>query len=142
MIIFDTDILTIWQRESGGDYDRVAARVRACAETIHITIVSVEEQMRGWLAVAASARTPEEYATAAARLHEMLRDYQTRSILDFSNRAAEWMHQIKKSKVKVSTMDLRIAAIVLANNATLITRNLRHFAKVPGLKAEDWTVAR
>ena len=36
-------------------------------------------------------------------------------------------------------MDLKIAAIVLANDATLLTRNLGDFRKVPDLKAEDWT---
>jgi tRNA(fMet)-specific endonuclease VapC len=37
-------------------------------------------------------------------------------------------------------MDLKIAAIVLTHNALLISRNLKDFRKVPGLKVEDWTV--
>jgi len=37
-------------------------------------------------------------------------------------------------------MDLKIAAIVLARNATLLTRNLADFRKVPGLKVENWTL--
>jgi predicted nucleic acid-binding protein len=43
-------------------------------------------------------------------------------------------------------MDLKIAAIVLAQNATLLTRNLCDFRKVPGLKevvaSGEWRVAR
>lgn len=35
-------------------------------------------------------------------------------------------------------MDVRIASIVLANDALLISRNLRDFERVPGLGVEDW----
>jgi tRNA(fMet)-specific endonuclease VapC len=36
-------------------------------------------------------------------------------------------------------MDLRIASIVLANSATLVSRNLRDYQKVPALQVADWT---
>lgn len=44
------------------------------------------------------------------------------------------------AKVRVGTKDLRIASIVLANNATLLTRNNRDFSRVPDLRSEDWTI--
>jgi len=41
-------------------------------------------------------------------------------------------------------MDLKIAAIALANNAKLLSRNLSDYLsdyrKVPGLQVEDWTL--
>jgi tRNA(fMet)-specific endonuclease VapC len=37
-------------------------------------------------------------------------------------------------------MDLKIAATAIANNATLLSRNLKDFNKVPGLKVENWAV--
>jgi tRNA(fMet)-specific endonuclease VapC len=40
----------------------------------------------------------------------------------------------------VGTKDLQISAIVLAHDATLLSRNLVDFRKVPGLRVEDWTV--
>lgn len=36
-------------------------------------------------------------------------------------------------------MDLRIASIVLAHDAALLSANLSDFRKVPGLKVEDWS---
>jgi len=35
-------------------------------------------------------------------------------------------------------MDLKIAAIARSHDALLLSRNLVHFALVPGLKVENW----
>ena len=43
-----------------------------------------------------------------------------------------------RSLRKIGRADLLIASMALANRATLVTRNLSHFKKVPGLKAVNW----
>jgi tRNA(fMet)-specific endonuclease VapC len=40
----------------------------------------------------------------------------------------------------VGPLDTLIAAHALALEATLVTNNIREFARVPGLKIEDWTL--
>jgi tRNA(fMet)-specific endonuclease VapC len=47
------------------------------------------------------------------------------------------LRQNKKLK-KIGRADLVIAAITLANRATLVTRNLKDFRQVPGLQVENW----
>ena len=46
---------------------------------------------------------------------------------------------LRQQRVRIGTMDLRIASIALARGYTVLTRNLVDFEKVPGLAAEDWT---
>jgi tRNA(fMet)-specific endonuclease VapC len=60
-------------------------------------------------------------------------------LLPFDNRAAAEFDRLRQSRIRIGTMDLKIAAIALANDATLLTRNLSDFRKVPGLRAEDWS---
>jgi predicted nucleic acid-binding protein len=43
------------------------------------------------------------------------------------------------SRLRVDTMDLRIASIALSLGLVLLTRNSADFARVPGLIVEDWT---
>jgi len=40
----------------------------------------------------------------------------------------------------VAAIDLMIAATALIHNLTVVTHNTQHFAKVPGLNVEDWTM--
>ncbi|NJK42555.1 MAG: type II toxin-antitoxin system VapC family toxin [Aquincola sp.] len=39
---------------------------------------------------------------------------------------------------KIGRADLLVASIALAQRATLVTRNVRHFRQVPGLQLENW----
>lgn len=139
MVVLDTDVLSVLQRGRGDLFERLAARIAASGEEIYVTIVSFEEQMRGWLSSAIKAGTPEEYANAARRLNEMRLDFEERAVLPFDDRAVIEFKSLKAAKIRIGTMDLRIASIVLANSAMLISRNLSDHRKVPGLQVEDWT---
>ena len=46
--------------------------------------------------------------------------------------------QLLKSGNPVGDMDVLIASIVLNQGETLITRNTKHFGKIPLLKIKDW----
>ena len=141
MLVLDTDLLSIIQQQEGDAFERLSAKLEvACAiESVCVTIVSFEEQMRGWLTFIASARTVELQLRAYSRLHEMLRDYCAREVLGFDNSAALQFNRLRKSKIRIGTMDLRIASIAISQRAKLLSRNLSDFSKVPGLDVVDWT---
>lgn len=42
----------------------------------------------------------------------------------------------------IAEPDLRVASITLAHRLTLVTGNLRHFERIPGLRVEDFRAAR
>ena len=139
MIILDTDLLTLVQRATGTEYARLVTRLDQADEPVCTTIVSFEEQMRGWLALMAGARTVEQQIQVYVRLRLLLEDFQTRPVIDFDERAATEYQRFRRGKIRIGTMDLRIAAIAAAHEALLLSRNLADFRKVPGLRVEDWT---
>ena len=59
-------------------------------------------------------------------------------ILPWDADAVSTLARIRSQGVRIGTRDLRIAAITLAHDATLLTRNSVDFAKVPGLRFENW----
>lgn len=139
MVILDTDHLTLAYWGKGKDADNVRSRLEKIAPAdIRATIVSYEEQTRGWMIFAAKARTVVEQVNAYSRLERHLENWNTVPRIGFTEAAAVEFQRLRKS-VRIGTMDLRIAAIALTANATLVTRNLRDFQKVPGLKIEDWS---
>jgi tRNA(fMet)-specific endonuclease VapC len=138
VIVLDSDVLSLVQRKSGNEYARLVARLNALPkQPVAVTIITFEEQMRGWLAYVARARSVERQITAYSKLHELLRDFQARPVLDFDDRAAVEFQRLTRSRVRIGTMDLTIAAIVLAHGATLYSRNTVDFSKIPALSVED-----
>ena len=140
MIILDTDCISLLQRENalvGSTLQRNLDRFPP--DEICTSIVSFEEQMRGWLSFVSKSRTPDQQIFAYSRLHNALKDYKKSTVLDFDEKAAKVFIQLKAEKIRVGTMDLKIASIAIANNAILISRNLADFERVPNLSVEDWT---
>ncbi len=105
------------------------------------SIVSFEEQARGANAFVGAARRPSEIVQRYRLLEMVLSDFTTMKVLSFDDKAAEAFERLQTQRVKVGTMDLRIASIALSNELILLTRNTRDFDKIPGLVTENWTVS-
>jgi tRNA(fMet)-specific endonuclease VapC len=138
MLILDTDHLTATITDRATS-DLLMARLRAAAPSdVGTTIINVDEKLRGWQAKIAKARKESDVVRYYAKLQRSVEQLGAGLILPYDDAAARRFDDIRKLKLGLGTMDAKIAAIALSRNATVLTRNLRDFERVPGLKAEDW----
>jgi tRNA(fMet)-specific endonuclease VapC len=141
MFVLDSDYLSLIHLAESKLGKYLRRRMNEIGPTeFATTIANFDEQTRGWMAFAARAKRNAELIDAYRRLERHLRVYYSMSVLSFDENAAIHYQALKNAKIKVGTMDLRIAAIVLSTDATLLSRNLVDFRRVPGLKVEDWTI--
>jgi tRNA(fMet)-specific endonuclease VapC len=136
MIVLDTDYLTLLERR-GPSAALILHALEQQNEEMCTTTVNYEEQVRGWLARIANAKSLSELVECYGKLNRQIESYRNVRVLAFDERAAVEYQAARKSKPRVKTMDLRIASIVLANKARLYSRNLSDFQRVPGLVVED-----
>jgi tRNA(fMet)-specific endonuclease VapC len=113
-------------------------RILATGQHAATTIVTVEEQLRGWLAVIHRLGDPHRQITAYDRLQRCLDFVAVWTVLSMDTQAADLFVRARRDGVRIGSMDLKIACIVMAHSATLLTRNTSDFVKVPGLTFENW----
>lgn len=108
---------------------------------VAITVVTVEEQIQGRLAAIRRQRDPAGLPRAYHLLQATTAYFCRVPVLPFDEAALASYRELVRRKVRIGTQDLRIAAIVLARGAILVTSNQRHFAQVIGLAIEDWNIS-
>ncbi len=68
------------------------------------------------------------------------------TILPFDAEAAEiygpLRARLEREGRRLDEPDLRIASIAISRGLTVVTGNVRHFARVPGLAVENWLVEK
>jgi tRNA(fMet)-specific endonuclease VapC len=138
-VLLDTDHLSILQANQA-DAATLRARIAMLpTANVHTSIISFQEQVKGWLAYIHRAKKPDDLLKGFRFLQELLRHYNEFPVLPFDQRAFSEFDRFRRQRIRVSTSDLRIAAIAKANGVKLLSRNLRDFRLVPGLDVEDWT---
>ena len=132
MFLFDTDTLS-----------HVLRREPSPSLLVRLAAVSPEEQFTtaitvGEMVYGAERSSRREYLLGQfeMRLWPMLH------ILPFDRRAGETYGslraQLEHAGTPLAEPDLRIAAIALTHDLTVVTGNVRHFSRVAGLRVENW----
>ncbi len=140
MFILDSDQMSLL--EWGYSTESMHLRERLAdvpQEEVVTTIINYEEQIRGWMAYVARARSASQRLMAYERLMRHLDNYRQIRVVPFDRAAELEFQRLRDSRVRIGTMDLKIASIALSLGATLLSRNLADFSQVPGLNVEDWT---
>jgi len=128
LLMLDTDVSSyIIKRRPESLVDRIETH----AERLCVSVITAAELRFG----AEKAKRPQLTELVEALL-EML------AILDWTN---EVMHHyarlrlaLEQAGTPIGNMDLLIASHAISERSTLVTNNLKHFSKVPGLNLQEW----
>lgn len=136
MDLLDTDTLS---RLHAGNH-RVVVRLQQTDEDVGTTIITKVELLRGRIEFLLKAATGEEILKAQQWLNRTEELLAQLKIVSFDTVAVHQFEKLQQNTRlrKVGRADLLIASIVLAHQATLVTRNLRHFQQIPGLQSLNW----
>ncbi|MBI2912031.1 MAG: PIN domain-containing protein [Chloroflexi bacterium] len=137
MYLFDTDILSNLVRPQ--PFDSLVERWRRTAtEFLFTSAINIGELLYG------AERSP------APRRDVLLTDLNRHvfpyvTVLPFDEAAARTYASVRagleRQGIPLAIPDLLIAAVALSRDLTLVTRNVAHFARVPGLRVENWVEA-
>jgi tRNA(fMet)-specific endonuclease VapC len=105
-----------------------------------VTVISYEEQVKGWFKVLSAAKRREETAFGYLGLQQMSQDYCAIAMLPFDVPAIEQYEQLRVRYRRLGQNDLKIAAIAIHHGGTLLTRNRKDFEQITELQSENWAI--
>jgi len=132
MFLFDTDVITNVLKKQPSKFllERLAALSRTQQ---YISTVTVSEIVYG----AVKSNRPEYHLH---NLEQVL--LPSVNVVGFDTKAAcicgQLRAELEKKGQRLDLADLEIASIAIAKDFILVTRNIRHFGRIEGLKVENW----
>ena len=114
------------------------ARVDEERAEVFTCIVVAEESIRGWFALLNREQPGHDQLDTYFELKRSIDTLTHFDILGFDREAADIFVRLRRQLPRLGTMDLKIGAICLTHNCLLLSRNLKDFNHVPGLRVENW----
>jgi len=138
-LILDTDHVSLILR---GD-ERLKEQVNQHPEA-YTTVITIQEIFNGWITRINQAKASDDFVELYARFTNTIDYLKQTEILSFDQAADECFRSLLQQNPPLRKArlqrDMRIAAIALSQDATIVTRNQRDFGQVPGLKLVDWSI--
>lgn len=128
----DTDVLSLIMR--GNLPEKALARLKGIpADRVSTTSITVGELHYGALRHPTPARIMKAVSVVLGALECLPFDRNS------GERYGELRAYLEGAGRRLDDADLRIAAICLATDRVLVSGNEKHFARVPGLRYENWS---
>lgn len=134
--LFDTDHVSLHERGHPALQVRLAS---VSPDSLGVSVITVEEMIRGRLAVLARRTDGERRVHSYAKFMETVLFFSKIPVIPFDMACEEQFQALRALRIRVGSQDLRIAATALVHRVILVTRNQRDFEQVPGLVFEDWS---
>jgi tRNA(fMet)-specific endonuclease VapC len=131
LYVLDTDVISLWMR--GRLPEAALSRLRNLPrDRVKITTITLGELYYGALRTASASK----WLDAVGKLQKTLLS------LGFDVEAAkhygELRAHLESRGRRLDDADLRIASICRSTGHALVSGNAKHFARVPGLRFENW----
>lgn len=131
--------MTLWLLDTNAVSDivhdgrgRIRRRIDKVGRTNVCTSIIVACELRYGAAKRNSARLTE-------RIKDILRDFDVQPFIEEADRHyARLRCALERQGIPIGQHDMLIAAHALALDATLVTANIREFARIDDLKLENW----
>jgi tRNA(fMet)-specific endonuclease VapC len=139
MIILDTDHISALQYRDSPQAFHLQSRLETVPPNdVVTTIITLEEQTRSWLGLIRRYVDIEQQVAYYERFQDLFAFFAAWYVLPFDQRCAERFKELRRQRVRIGTMDLKIASIALVRHATLLSRNIQDCQQVADLQVEDW----
>ena len=143
LYILDTDHVSMWLENHPIVRLNVTQQVTQPEIDLAITIVTVQELFNGWIGRLNDPSQSLHQVKLYGKLSKVVVFLQEINVLDFDEAADQVFRHLltnhpplRKTRLQ---KDMRIAAIAIAHNATVVTRNQRDFSQVSNLPILDWS---
>ena len=136
MILLDTDTVSLL----ASGHPKVVQQARTETDTIAVSIVTRIEILRARFDFLMKAADGEQLQRAQHWLDQSESDLRKLPTISITATAAKRFDQLREQKrlKRIGRADLLIGSIAIANDAILVTRNLKHFRQIPHLRVENW----
>lgn len=136
MYLLDTNILSALIKKTPNQH-LIAKLSEVPADALFISTITLMELRYGCARIGDRGKTLWERISEEllARVRIVGLEYQEALL------AGEIMAVLQKNGTPLSVEDIMIAGTALANGLSLVTDNIRHLGRVPGLKVENWLSA-